>query len=82
MTKADMEVLLKDICLEKRQKALEDKKTREAKTNRRQNILNNTVNFLDDFGTDDKQEDERAMVCVNEEDAEEYDKYDDDPYYM
>ncbi|MBQ8909267.1 MAG: hypothetical protein IJY90_03180 [Clostridia bacterium] len=42
----------KDICLEKRQKALEDKKAREEKSNHRQNILNNTVKFLDAYEYD------------------------------
>ena len=62
----------KTICDEKRDEALKEQEKINAIRNRRKNGYNASVKFLDSFKIEDS-EDERKMVCVNEEDVEEYD---------
>ncbi|MBQ8909266.1 MAG: hypothetical protein IJY90_03175 [Clostridia bacterium] len=73
---------IKDVCCAKRKAALKDVEKRNSVTLRRKNAYEHGMKLLDNFKINGEREDERAMVCVNEDEAEEYDKYDDDPYYI
>ncbi|MBE7074075.1 MAG: hypothetical protein E7379_03185 [Clostridiales bacterium] len=65
---------IKNICFEKRKVALQDLEKKNSAALRRKNAYEHGIKFLDNYKFGDASEDERKMICVNEEDDEEYGK--------